>query len=546
MANITIKEIREKYPQYDDLSDQDLTDKLHAKFYSDMDKSEFYNKVGFNPPAEKPKDEMPEMGWKDFSHLVPEAKNLAGGILDSFSRAGTALGEAGQFMSNTPLTRSINKAIPDWMKFVSPEAQKVDIRSLTGADQGGQDILGDRASETYQVGKQLGDAGLSVGLGGTSKLGMGLGAGATGVLTANPDQELFSSHIPGIGKYMPKGRLANGIENAILTMLAPGAASLTAKAVLPVAEKIGLGGRTALDVAMPNRLSQDVLKELGGGQSLEEHGKQLSGNLKSSYEGQKSRISNDYNQFFKENKLGEKELYPEQIKYTKEGRVKVGDEMTRNMPEFPSGLESDEYQAALKKFNSKPNVINGHELQSQLASEERLLQRQYDAARARGESTRDISRDLSLTRKSREKLLKKMHDTMGDAAEDYKAITADFLKNQVPYYGDRSLRQIIKGNLTNPKRSNFNSIFQNPDEEVNTILEHLGPESGNDVLFQKLGIQPDDATAGQLISRAKTARAGGYESYPSEQASKNIGRVKLADKIRDYILPNRWIRKGLK
>ena len=43
-----IKEIRSKYPQYNDLSDQQLADGLHAKYYSDMPVNDFYSKIGFS------------------------------------------------------------------------------------------------------------------------------------------------------------------------------------------------------------------------------------------------------------------------------------------------------------------------------------------------------------------------------------------------------------------------------------------------------------------------------------------------------------------
>lgn len=47
----TIAEVRKKYPQYGDLSDQELADALHAKFYADVPKPEFYGKIGLAPAA---------------------------------------------------------------------------------------------------------------------------------------------------------------------------------------------------------------------------------------------------------------------------------------------------------------------------------------------------------------------------------------------------------------------------------------------------------------------------------------------------------------
>jgi hypothetical protein len=52
----TIAEVREKYPQYSDMSDADLASALHKKFYSDMPAEEFNQKIGFNAEAKAPDD----------------------------------------------------------------------------------------------------------------------------------------------------------------------------------------------------------------------------------------------------------------------------------------------------------------------------------------------------------------------------------------------------------------------------------------------------------------------------------------------------------
>jgi hypothetical protein len=42
----TIKQIRQKYPQYNDLSDEKLADSFYDKFYSDIPKEQFYQSLG--------------------------------------------------------------------------------------------------------------------------------------------------------------------------------------------------------------------------------------------------------------------------------------------------------------------------------------------------------------------------------------------------------------------------------------------------------------------------------------------------------------------
>jgi hypothetical protein len=55
---MNIQEIRQQYPQYEDLSDDQLASALHQKFYSDMPYSEFASKVGVEAKraAEQPKE----------------------------------------------------------------------------------------------------------------------------------------------------------------------------------------------------------------------------------------------------------------------------------------------------------------------------------------------------------------------------------------------------------------------------------------------------------------------------------------------------------
>lgn len=52
MPTISIADVRQKYPQYNDLSDTQLADALHGKFYSDMPRDSFNQRIGLAPQAE--------------------------------------------------------------------------------------------------------------------------------------------------------------------------------------------------------------------------------------------------------------------------------------------------------------------------------------------------------------------------------------------------------------------------------------------------------------------------------------------------------------
>ena len=50
----TIADIRQKYPQYADVPDVQLADALHAKFYSDMSKGDFYKSINLGGASRIP------------------------------------------------------------------------------------------------------------------------------------------------------------------------------------------------------------------------------------------------------------------------------------------------------------------------------------------------------------------------------------------------------------------------------------------------------------------------------------------------------------
>lgn len=46
----TLEEVRQQYPQYQDLSDEDLAGKLHQKYYPDLSAEDFRQRIGFTAP----------------------------------------------------------------------------------------------------------------------------------------------------------------------------------------------------------------------------------------------------------------------------------------------------------------------------------------------------------------------------------------------------------------------------------------------------------------------------------------------------------------
>jgi len=77
-----IQEIRAKFPQYNDLPDEQLVQGLHAKYYSDIPYQEFTSKIGglsqSQEVAPQPAQSQPQQGGKSFFEHLLENMGKAG------------------------------------------------------------------------------------------------------------------------------------------------------------------------------------------------------------------------------------------------------------------------------------------------------------------------------------------------------------------------------------------------------------------------------------------------------------------------------------
>lgn len=393
-----------------------------------------------------------------------------------------------------------------------------------------------------------------------SPLGLSVATGLMSIAGRNPQEKSDISRMPEalygkdintqmgqeIGKFLPS--LIGGGSSLISRIglsAGQGAAMNPEDRMKGLLEGAGTGALTEtglrtvkgighiINAIAPEGLTQAIMRHMGSGKTLEGHAQDFAGRLKDTYERVKTGISNKYNKLFDDNNLGAKELYPLKDKLEKGGRQPAGQvsRYYRETPNFSNQSAGPEYQQALEQFNKMPNVKNAQALQSEMSSEERQIGKQIDRARANGQPITQLVNDAKAVKASREKLQNKMHDVMGDKADEYKAITNEYLDKVVPYHGDRALRDILSGRNTNPAKEHFGSIFKNADQDTKKILGDLGPGSENDVLFQAIGHQPEDMTKEDLINRVKEVKRSGFEHYVSKSLKKRIKALDLAKKI---------------
>ena len=90
----SIAEIRQKYPQYKDMSDQQLADALHAAHYSDIPKDVFNQKIGLTLSEPQPQDTAVTVAPQNRTNIVEQGLHYAtGGLSDKVVALSQTLGD---------------------------------------------------------------------------------------------------------------------------------------------------------------------------------------------------------------------------------------------------------------------------------------------------------------------------------------------------------------------------------------------------------------------------------------------------------------------
>lgn len=121
----TMAEMRQKYPQYSDMSDEQFADAFHAKFYADIPKDAFYAKIGLQstPAAQIPGQTVKapaaqtEVGTMErmFGLGSPIARTIKGAVVDPALAVNQMLASTGLFgqgikQGATQLVRDVESA----------------------------------------------------------------------------------------------------------------------------------------------------------------------------------------------------------------------------------------------------------------------------------------------------------------------------------------------------------------------------------------------------------------------------------------------------
>lgn len=203
--SISIAEIRSKYPQYDHFSDQELADKLHAKFYPQLDKADFNNRIGLSSTsASQPSssDRAAQLGLNGQSPF-DIVRNIASG-----------LGSAGEGIANTVtgLTGGRTPFGGQASQALAPQDQTIGGKVVSGLAQYAPFAM---AAPEALATRGLAKLGISKGGRLAGQIAAGLGFGGT--QTQSGEQNAFG--------LLPSGRTGGAIESGLINALTHGAGS---------------------------------------------------------------------------------------------------------------------------------------------------------------------------------------------------------------------------------------------------------------------------------------------------------------------------------
>lgn len=318
---LSIKEIRQKYPDYEDLSDEQLVDALHSKHYSDMPKEEFHAKIGFNQPQQKSKGFL--------RNALDYEKSLGLGSLQG-------LGDVGASILNFPIEgaeklsgRQLPHVPHPKLQQYYPEGAAGKVGSTIGEVLGGFAVPGGAfgkalkyAPEAKGLLKTLARMGIGAGEGALTGaavsegnrgqgalIGGGLGAGAQGVSKAYKSAREFSPWDKFKSELSPEEltrnlKLAEGTETGLGNIIESPWLQRLHENVLP--HVIGSGAEKTMlkNASKISEKGESLLSKARGGEEVSEnYGQKIKAALQEAHQKVEQEKNANFN---KVNELAEK------------------------------------------------------------------------------------------------------------------------------------------------------------------------------------------------------------------------------------------------
>lgn len=438
---LTIEQIRKKYPQYKDISDERLLEGFHRKFYSQIPKDEFFAKFGIQQASQQPRmQQQPEQGYF--------AKNLAD-IISAGKRYGENVADLGMGFKGgvEKLTHGI----------LQPLAE----RGLLGqhVQQGFRPMV-ERNAQELQAAEQrspiasfLGDL---LGMGGVRAPAYALSGGSIPAL-AGVGAAYGAASLPEEGE----SRLRNALKEGAIEALLPVGGKILGKTV-DVTQKAVPAAVKA--VKNPVETAKNI------GKNAKEYVKGFSGEhnvnkVLADKAAAKAKYSKEYGDIFKAAEDA--------------GIKKITKPNLKTEDFFKNSLR--EYNTSLSTFLKNPTLENAHWAQSDLGKYVDTLK---DAKnKLPYEKIKALNQAVDAQAKLKEEIITALNKSKGLGAK-YNAISQGYKNDVIPYENEilnrlnpghkkRASKKTVAKLLAKNEKFNLDTDFKYPELQRSLALSDL-------------------------------------------------------------------------
>ncbi len=516
-----ISELRKKYPQYSDMSDESFADKFHEKFYSDIPKHEFYEKLGLKASRqEAPQDNR---GW-----LEKEGQWLKENVNDPIHRnigepgvnlaAGFGQGIANMFPGAYNLGAKAANLIPG---VNVEEKQAFDV-----VPHGLPKELGELAS-FFGAGGALGAAGKTPA---ALQAGRSIAAGAKEATAGIPGMERI---LEALGSKTGKNVVGGGALGALMVPENQGAGAALG-AVGGVAPSLLKGAKSGFESLSskftPNKNSTKFLEDLGqGATNKRESSISLGNDIRNAYQPKVEK----YQEMVSEplNALGNERIYEKAnpLLSTKIDKSK----------KLLDQVEDLKISDVASQFKQDPSFSNAHKLQSELG----VLIGELKGNLNKGvKELGDIKKIQSIRNGLKDDMESFLSARSPEMANNYREASNLYRDEIVPYLANNKLRNLLRGGQEHVE--GLHQIFKNPHDiiknvngkqvrnpsSIKKVMQDLPEESYKKILFNQLGGMTRKGDHKGLNRALTSAEQNGYDLYFTPEIKEALKKLDKSGK----------------
>lgn len=223
----TIAEVREKFPQYQDMSDTDLAGALHQKFYSDLPRDQFDAKIGLDPTPAKPAD-------KGMLHAAGHGL-LQGASFNLSDEIAGAHAAGPQFLEASPISKTVVGGVRAGLNALTGLDPSAGEAYAQGRDQERAEIKSAKGNHPYVFGGSELAGGLAIPVGSAATGANLLARSVRGALTG---AGVGAAYGVGGGETATE-RAGGGLTGALFGGALGGAAPAVVEGVIQGASALG-------------------------------------------------------------------------------------------------------------------------------------------------------------------------------------------------------------------------------------------------------------------------------------------------------------------